>query len=137
MPLPAAKAATTSLAIDEPSTLVLPPKTDLDALYLIDDASGYSKARSLLMLAASYGATRCTEHVLRAGASPNLVAPDGMTALHCACSNAMTSQAAIAALLERGADPGMLDMDGRTLADLLAQTASMVGRHRQSIHART
>lgn len=128
-----------ALVMDAPDSLVgvQNATAHVDVFYLAPSVldRGDSNLRTLLMLAASYGAPQCAAHLLACGANPNLPAPDdGATALHLACLSAAgnSPQAAhvIALLLAHGADREMRDTAGRTPADLLASRAGQVRARR-------
>ena len=96
-------------------------------LYLIDtaklDVNGLENGgESALMRAASQGNVALAKGLLEAGADLQQVSPiTGGTALHAAYAGGQKATAAVAALLEAGADTSALDKQGRAPAEWAAE----------------
>jgi ankyrin repeat protein len=80
------------------------------------------QARTLLQLAVTFSAGRCSAALLQGGADPNLKSPtDGKTALHCACLKGLSPASInlIAYLLRHGGNVSIPDFSGSIPTDLL------------------
>ena len=70
------------------------------------------------MLACLGGHTDAAQELLRGGAALDAQSGKGLTALHCAAKDGRLEAARL--LLTTGADVGLRDKDGKTVADLAA-----------------
>lgn len=125
---------TTLLALlqDEPGALgaACPPlkESTIDKHFSWHDGACF-QARTLLQLAVTFGASRCSAALLQAGADPNLKSPtDGKTALHCACLGGVSPASInlIAYLLRHGGNVAIADFSGSIPTDLLLKTKEIL-----------
>jgi ankyrin repeat protein len=96
-------------------------ESTIDKYYDWNDGTCF-QARTLLQLAVTFSAGRCSAALLQGGADPNLKSPtDGKTALHCACLKGLSPASInlIAYLLRHGGNVSIADFSGSIPTDLL------------------